>query len=81
MSSLPTIQNLMVQHFDLKIEDLTPDATLDSLGLDSLSIAEFMFHLEDELHIKMPDERIEIKTLQDVVNFVDRVVASQKNAD
>ena len=77
MSSLPTIQRMMVEQFDLKLEDLTPDATLESLGLDSLSVIEFMFNLEDELKIKLPDERVELKTLQDVVNLVDRIVAEQ----
>ncbi|MDO8207290.1 MAG: phosphopantetheine-binding protein [Gallionella sp.] len=77
MSSLPTIQRMMVEQFDLKLENLTPDATLESLGLDSLSVIEFMFNLEDELKIKLPDERVEIKTLQDVTNLVDKVVAEQ----
>ncbi len=77
MSSLPTIQRMMVEQFDLKPEDLTPDATLESLGLDSLSVIEFMFNLEDELKIKLPDERVELKTLQDVTNLVDRIVAEQ----
>ena len=36
MSSLQTIQAMMVKQFDLKLEDLTPDATLEGLGLDSL---------------------------------------------
>jgi acyl carrier protein len=79
MSSLATIQRMMVEQFDLKLENLTPDATLESLGLDSLSVIEFMFNLEDELKIKLPDERVEIKTLQDVINLVDRVVAEQKS--
>lgn len=68
---------MMVEQFDLKLEDLTPDATLESLGLDSLSVIEFMFNLEDELKIKLPDERVELKTLQDVTNLVDRIVAEQ----
>ncbi len=77
MSSLPTIQRMMVAQFDLKIEDLTPDATLESLGLDSLSVIEFMFNLEDEFKIQMSDERVEIKTLQDVVNLTDRLIAAK----
>ena len=77
MSSLPTIQRMMVEQFDLKLENLTPDATLESLGLDSLSVIEFMFNLEDELKIKLPDERVELRTLQDVTNLVDRIVAEQ----
>lgn len=80
MSSLPTIQQMMVKQFDLQIENLTPDATLESLGLDSLSVIEFMFNLEDELKVKLPDERVEIKTLQDVVNLVDKLLAEQKGS-
>lgn len=68
---------MMVEQFDLKLEDLTPEATLESLGLDSLSVIEFMFNLEDELKIKLPDERVELRTLQDVTNLVDRIVAEQ----
>lgn len=78
MNTLQTIQNLMVRQFDLKKNDLTPDATLESLGLDSLSVIEFMFNIEDDLKIKLPDERIELKTLQDVVNVLDKVIANQK---
>lgn len=78
MSSLQTIQRLMVEQFDLKIENLTPDAQLEGLGLDSLSVIEFMFKLEDEFNIKLTDERVEIKTVQDVANFVDKVIADQK---
>ena len=78
MSSLPTIQRMMVDQFDLKLEDLKPDTQLESLGLDSLSVIEFMFNLEDELKIKLPDERVELKTIQDVVNVVDKIVTEQK---
>jgi len=80
MSSLQTIQRMMVEQFDLKLEDLSPDAQLDSLGLDSLSVIEFMFNLEDELKIKLTDERVELKTVGDVVKVVDRIVAEQKGS-
>ncbi len=80
MSSLQTIQRMMVEQFDLKPENLTPDAQLESLGLDSLSVIEFMFNLEDELKIKLPDERVEIKTIGDVVNILDKIIAEQKGS-
>jgi len=80
MSSLKTIQEMMVKQFDLKLEDLTPDATLEGLGLDSLSVIEFTFNLEDELKITMPDERVELKTLLDVVNLIDKLIAGQKGS-
>lgn len=78
MSSLQTIQRMMVEQFDLKLEDLTPDAQLEGLGIDSLSVIEFMFNLEDELKIKLTDERVELKTVQDVASVVDKLVAEQR---
>ncbi|MFM2407645.1 MAG: hypothetical protein RL358_387 [Pseudomonadota bacterium] len=77
MSSIATIQRMMVEQFDLKLEQLTPSAELASLGVDSLSIVEFMFNLEDELSIKFGDERMDFKTVQDVANIVDQLVAAQ----
>ena len=71
---------MMVEQFDLKLEDLGPDAQLDNLGLDSLSVIEFMFNLEDELKIKLTDERVELKTVGDVVEVVDRIIAEQKGS-
>ncbi len=78
MSTLQTIQRMMVEQFELKAEDLTPEAQLEALGLDSLSVIEFMFNIEDEFHIKLPDERVEIKTIQDIANIVERLVSEQK---
>ena len=80
MSTLQTIQRMMVEQFELKAADLIPDAQLEALGLDSLSVIEFMFNIEDEFHIKLPDERVEIKTIQDIANIVERMVAEQKSA-
>lgn len=68
----------MVRQFDLRPENLTPEATLEGLGLDSLSVIEFTFNIEDELKITMPDERLELNTLQDVVNLLDKLLAEQK---
>jgi len=79
MSSLQTIQRMMAEQFDLKPEDLSPDAQLDSLGLDSLSVIEFMFTLEDELNIKIANDRVEdFKTVGDVADIIDKIMAAQK---
>lgn len=70
---------MMAEQFDLKLEDLSPDAQLDSLGLDSLSVIEFMFTLEDELNIKIANDRVEdFKTVGDVADIIDKIIAAQK---
>ena len=80
MSTLQTIQRMMAEQFELEEDKLTPDAELESLGLDSLSVIEFMFNIEDEFNIKLPDERVELKTIQDIAGVVDRLVAEQQSA-
>ena len=61
--------------------ELQPERALETLGLDSLSVIEFMFVLEDEFKIKLSDERVEIKTIQDIVSLVDKLVADQHAAE
>jgi len=78
MNTLAVIQRLMVEQFELKIETLTVDARLEDLGLDSLSVIEFMFKLEEELNITLSDEQVELKTIQDIVNSVDKLISAQK---
>lgn len=67
----------MAENFEMNEAELQPDRQLETLGLDSLSVIEFMFVLEDEFKIKLSDERVEIKTIQDIVTIVDRLVAEQ----
>jgi len=80
MNTLQTIQHMMAEQFDLKEESLLPDTQLEVLGLDSLSVIEFMFSIEDKFHVKLPDERVEIKTVLDIVSVVERMLAKQKIA-
>src|ERR1043166_8576446 len=77
MSTLETVQKLLAEKFELKPEQLNPSSELDRLGLDSLSIIAFMFKVEDEFKVKLPDERVEIKTVQDIVAIVDKLIAEQ----
>lgn len=79
-NTLETIKQMIAEQFELKPEDLVPEATLESLGLDSLSVIEFMFNIEDKFGIKLENERMEnIKTLQDVVNIIEKNLAGQNS--
>ena len=69
----------MAEQFELNIEDIKPDSALESQGLDSLSIIEFMFNLEDVFKINLPDERMELKTVQDIANYIDKLIANQNS--
>jgi acyl carrier protein len=77
MTTLESVQRLMAEKLELQAAQLQPESELEALGLDSLSIIEFMFTVEDEFKIKLPDERVEIKKVQDIVAVIDRLVAEQ----
>ena len=51
--------------------------TLEYLGLDSLDKIEFMFDIENEFHIKIPDQEFKVTTIQDIVDAMDRFILEQ----
>jgi acyl carrier protein len=56
------------------IDSLTPETELDTLGLDSLDKAELIINIEDEFNLPevSQDEMMEIRTIKDVKELVER---------
>jgi acyl carrier protein len=77
MSTLERLKKLFINKFDFNIEELKPETTLENLGLDSLDKIEFMFDIENEFGIKIPDEEFKVVTIQDIVDAVDRFISEQ----
>jgi acyl carrier protein len=73
------LQQLFIAHFDYNIEELTATTTLENLGLDSLDIIEFMFDIENEFGIIIPDREFKVTTIQDMVEALDRFISEQKS--
>lgn len=80
VSTLEKIKSLFLKNFDFQEEVLKPEATIESLGLDSLDRVEFLFALEQEFSIKIPDRDVTINSIQDVVNVVEQLSAEQRGA-
>jgi acyl carrier protein len=76
MSTLETLQDILVRDYGLTRDRLSPDALLDTLGMDSLSLLELMFKIEDGFHVKIPgDPPSGLRTVQDVVVYIDGLIA------
>jgi len=80
MDTLATVQQLIAEEADLKPEDLAPGRPLEELGVDSLSVLMVAFKIEDTFGVKMPDERVPLRTLQDIADLVDRLVAQRSDS-
>jgi acyl carrier protein len=78
MSTLERLRKLFIDKFDFNVEELKPETRLEYLGLDSLDMIEFMFDIENEFKIKIPDQEFKVITIQDIVDAVDRYILEQK---
>jgi acyl carrier protein len=77
MSTIERLKKLFIDKFDFNVEELRPETTLEYLGLDSLDKIEFMFDIENEFNIKIPDEQFKVVTIRDMVDAIDRFVSEQ----
>ena len=65
------LADILTSQFGVDNDALSPDATFESLELDSLDLVEITLVVDDELGARIPDESLEeIKTVQDAVDVV-----------
>ena len=60
-----------VKQLELNREDITPDSTFESLGIDSLDVVEMIMDLENELGVELEMENQKIATFQELANFIE----------
>ena len=80
MTTLERLRAILVRDYKLAPEALAPDAPLESLGIDSLGVAELLFNVEDEFGITLPPEPVQLPTIGDVVAYIDALVVAQRGA-
>ena len=56
---------------ELDIDDITPDSTFESLGIDSLDVVEMIMDLESELGVELEMEDQKIATFQELADFIE----------
>ena len=60
-----------VKQLDLTADDITPESTFESLGIDSLDIVEMIMDLESELGVELEMEEQSITTFQELADFIE----------
>ncbi len=71
------LADMLVKDYNVASNQVTPDATMESLGIDSLGVAELLFTVEDTFGIVLPTTPVALATVGDVVRFIDSLAASQ----
>ena len=70
-NTLNALIQLVSEKFDKRIDELGPDTTLESLGVDSLGKIELIFDLEDHFKVRIPNEDATVDTLAEVAALLD----------
>lgn len=73
------LRAILVKNHQLAPELVTLDAPLEALGIDSLGLADLLFSVEDEFHINLPNEAVELPTIGDVIAFIDSLIDKQSH--
>ena len=60
-----------VKQLELSSDDITPDSTFESLGIDSLDIVEMIMDLESELGVELDLEDQKIATFGELAEFIE----------
>ena len=73
---LKKIQEMLAQLFDLDPEEIKPESKLfEELELDSIDAVDLGVKLQKQIGKKiMPEDFKQVRTVQDVVDVVDRLV-------
>ena len=59
------------RQLELDIDEITPDSTFESLGIDSLDIVEMIMDLQSELGVELEMEDQQISTFGELAKFIE----------
>jgi len=79
MSAYSYLAEVLAEKYDVDEDKIQPEATLADLGLDSLMVVEFLFDVEDEFDIEVPDERAEFETLNEAAALIDELIKIKRD--
>jgi acyl carrier protein len=75
MSSTELIRTFLTDRLGVEPDQVTPQALLAELGVDSLMLAELMFEAEDRLGIEIPPDVQPPRTVADMQAVIDALTA------
>ncbi len=70
MATIDTVRDVLVENLDVEPEAVTEDATLESLGVDSLDMVELICDIEERCEVDFGEPE-GITTIGQIVEHID----------
>ena len=71
MTALDLVRQVLVQYSDAPAETIVPEAALEALKVDSLTLAELLVELEDRIGVTIAEPAERPTTIADVLVLVE----------
>ena len=78
MDTVSELKQMIHDKFDIDVATLKADAPLAEYGLDSLSLAELLFTVEEHFNVDFPDNRQDVSTLTGLATLIDELRVPQQ---
>lgn len=76
-SSFDYIRQALIDKFEVDADAISPEATFETLGLDSLTMVELMFDVSEKYDIDIPTDKLDLKTLGEAVALIDETLQAK----
>jgi len=81
MNSIERLQDLIHEQFDVDKSKIDPDAPFATYDIDSLTLAELIFTIEDDFHVNVPDSAASsVSTLRGLAELLDELIGRSAQA-
>ena len=77
---LRCLKDLVSEKIGVDPELLIPGAVLADIGIDSYSLIELVFSVEEELSIRIPMDGVAVTTVDDVVSVIQKALATRASS-
>jgi acyl carrier protein len=79
MDTVDQLKQLIQQQFDVEPSAIDPDALFASYDLDSLTVVELIFAIEDKFHVHVPEEAATtVTTLRGLAQMLDGLIVGSR---
>lgn len=79
-ASLQILRDFLQERTDIDPAKIVPEATLEDLGIDSLTQLELLFEFEEKLHINLPNVDERPATIGELIALVEAHLTTQPSA-
>ena len=76
-STFEQLRDILVRDYSVDADTITLETPFDSLGIDSLGLAEMLFTLEVEFKVTVSQDPVQLVTVSEVVDYIDGLMAAR----